>query len=83
MTFFGVGLLPNVNQCIFSMGLELNHLPVYHLLYSANTYTLIHAHTRHMCCVLSDDDNRISLRPLPGHSDCQREYINASYVDVR
>ena len=63
MTFFGVGLLPNVNQCIFSMGLELNHLPVYHLLYSANTYTLIHAHTRHMCCVLSDDDNSNGCEP--------------------
>ena len=33
------------------MGLELNHLPVYHLLYSANTYTLIHAHTLFTCVV--------------------------------
>ena len=30
----------------------------------------------------SDDDNRIILRPIEGHPDCQREFINACYVDV-
>ena len=30
--------------------------------------------------ISSDDDNRIVLKPL---SDCQNDYINASYVDVR
>ena len=29
-----------------------------------------------------DDDNRIILRPIEGHSDCQRDFINACYVDV-
>ena len=31
----------------------------------------------------ADDDNRIALKPLPDVSDCQRDYINACYVDVR
>ena len=31
---------------------------------------------------LSDDENRIILRPIVGHSDCQRDFINACYVDV-
>ena len=30
----------------------------------------------------SDDDNRIILRPLEDLVDCQRDFINASYVDV-
>ena len=30
--------------------------------------------------ISSDDDNRIVLKPL---GDCQNDYINASYVDVR
>ena len=29
-----------------------------------------------------DDDSRVILKPLPGHDDCQHDYINASYVDV-
>ena len=29
-----------------------------------------------------DDDNRIVLKPLADVSDCQRDYINACYVDV-
>ena len=29
-----------------------------------------------------DDENRIILRPIDGHSDCQRDFINACYVDV-
>ena len=32
--------------------------------------------------LLTDDDNRVVLRPLEGHEDCQSDYINASYVDV-
>ena len=31
---------------------------------------------------LSDDDNRIILTPNPNLDMCQREYINANYVDV-
>ncbi len=31
----------------------------------------------------ADDDNRIVLKPLSDISDCQRDYINACYVDVR
>ena len=31
----------------------------------------------------ADDDNRIVLKPLSDVSDCQRDYINACYVDVR
>ena len=30
--------------------------------------------------ISSDDDNRIVLKPI---GDCQNDYINASYVDVR
>ena len=30
-----------------------------------------------------DDDNRIVLQPIDGHPDCQHDYINASYIDVR
>ena len=33
------------------MGLELNHLPVYHFLYSAYTYTLLHGHTLVTCAM--------------------------------
>ena len=33
-------------------------------------------------CYFSDDDNRIALKPLDDVSDCQRDYINACYVDV-
>ena len=32
--------------------------------------------------VCADDDNRIVLKPLTDASDCQRDYINACYVDV-
>ena len=32
---------------------------------------------------LADDDNRIALKPLPEFEDCQGDYINACYVDVR
>ena len=39
-----------------------------------------------LCTILlflhSDDDNRIVLQPISGHSDCQKDYINASYIDV-
>ena len=34
-----------------------------------------------MLC-LSDDDNRIVLRPIEGHVNCQRDFINACCVDV-
>ena len=30
----------------------------------------------------ADDDNRIVLKALADASDCQRDYINACYVDV-
>ena len=30
----------------------------------------------------ADDNNRIVLRPLERHPDCQRDFINACYVDV-
>ena len=33
--------------------------------------------------LVSDDDNRIPLKSLPDAADCQRDYINACYVDVR
>ena len=29
-----------------------------------------------------DDEHRVQLAPLPGHPDCQTNYINACYVDV-
>ena len=40
--------------------------------------------TKHLHAVHSDidDDSRVILKPLPGHDDCQHDYINASYVDV-
>lgn len=31
----------------------------------------------------TDDDNRIPLNALPDAKDCQRDYINACYIDVR
>ena len=31
----------------------------------------------------TDDDHHVLLRPLEGHEDCQSDYINASYVNVR
>ena len=33
--------------------------------------------------VLVDDDNCITLKPLPEAEDYQEDYINACYVDVR
>ena len=37
----------------------------------------------HFSVFILDDDNRIVLQPIDGHPDCQHEYINASYIDVR
>ena len=31
---------------------------------------------------MSDDDNRVVLKPMDGHPDCQRDFINASYIHV-
>ena len=39
-----------------------------------------------LCNLLHDylvDDNRISLQPLTKHPNIQRDFINASYIDVR
>ena len=38
----------------------------------------------HLALSLStiDDDNRIVLQPIKGRPECQREYINASYINV-
>ena len=33
--------------------------------------------------VYSDDDNHIVLQPIPDRSDCKRNYINASYINVK
>ena len=30
----------------------------------------------------ADDNNRIVLMPIDGNSDCQRDFINACYIDV-
>ena len=40
--------------------------------------------TKHLHAIHSDidDDSHVILKPLPGHDDCQHDYINASYVDV-
>ena len=35
------------------------------------------------CMSHVDDHNRITLNALPEYEDCQREFINACYVDVR
>ena len=32
---------------------------------------------------MTDDSNRVVLKPLEGHDNYQSDYINASYVDVR
>ena len=32
---------------------------------------------------ITDDDNRIVLKSIPGAIDCQGDYINACYIDVR
>ena len=32
---------------------------------------------------LTDDDNRIVLKSIPEAADCQGDYINACYIDVR
>ena len=37
----------------------------------------------HFIFFILDDDNRIVLQPIDGHPDCQHEYINASFIDVR
>ena len=34
-------------------------------------------------CFPSDDSSLIQLSPMEGQTDCQREYINASYIAVR
>ena len=34
------------------------------------------------CHSYIDDDSHVILKPLPGHDDCQHDYINTSYVDV-
>ena len=35
-----------------------------------------------MLSLCVDDDNRVILEPLLEYNDCQRDYINACYVDV-
>ena len=30
-----------------------------------------------------DDDHRVLLEPISGGVNCEHEYINASYIDVR
>ena len=30
-----------------------------------------------------DDDHRVVLKPIAGRVNCEHEYINASYIDVR
>ena len=35
-----------------------------------------------MAIDFTDDDNRIVLKPLTDINDCQRDYINACYIDV-
>ena len=42
----------------------------------------VHLHGVWMGLLFSDDDNRITLKPLADANDCQRDYINACYVDV-
>ena len=32
--------------------------------------------------MVTDDDNRVKLKPIGGRSDCLHDYINASYIDV-
>ena len=32
--------------------------------------------------LVSDDDNRVVLKPIDGIDDCQHDYINASFVNV-
>ena len=36
----------------------------------------------HALASSTDDNNRIILRPLEGHPDCKRDFINACYIDV-
>ena len=31
----------------------------------------------------ADDEHRIVLEPLEGFTDCQHDFMNASYIDVR
>ena len=55
-------------------------------------YTIILASVNHFVvifnaacnCIISnsDDDNHIVLQPITKRSDCQRNYINASYINV-
>ena len=63
------GYLWFISSCVQNM--LLNTITLWIL----NTCILSHSYT--------DDDSRVILRPLPGHDDCQHDYINASYVDVR
>ena len=30
----------------------------------------------------TDDDHRVMLKPMQGHSGCWSDYVNASYVNV-
>ena len=48
------------------------------------TCTLADSFIHSLSVILSytDDDNRITLRPMSGHEDCQNEYINACYIEV-
>ena len=48
--------------------------PDAYFMFMQHVFDIFHSH------ISSDDDNRIVLKPL---SDCQNDYINASYVDVR
>ena len=66
----------NCAHFLYHFPLFYSHFPFLWL--SLPSFFLLHF----IKCYCTDDDNRIVLQSLSGCSDCQKDYINASYVDV-
>ena len=44
---------------------------------------LLSAEFKRICSVGTDDDHRVVLESISDGVDCEHDYINATYIDVR
>ena len=84
-----VGLRVHAYHCMFFGWGTCDMWDIYGLLHMHHRYA--HYHTMcisrfevHYSLVhYADDHNRITLNSLEDHEDCQGEFINACFIDVR
>ena len=71
----GSATLQSVSVCVYSL-CAMCAMCVCVLVFNA----VLHLHL--YIYIVSDDNNRVVLKPMDGHPDCQRDFINASYIHV-